>query len=231
MSLETIAMIMVRRRRTVLSSAALAIFLASALAQGVPEFSLSRLLPRELRVENQTAVNAAQAILSIARVRGGVVSLEDESPVPQVTVAAGLTVDEALTRVLGGRSKYLWREVDGVLNIVPQREMPLLETIVHEYEWRTSDLVSTSVRSVLRSPLIAARMSELGYVEGLYSITGLTKAPRVGAPPVDARVFVRRNIPLIDLLNEIVRSYSDPAIWHYDESLRGQTRVITLTAH
>jgi hypothetical protein len=41
-------------------------------------------------------------------------------------------------------------------------------------------------------------------------------------------VFVRRNITLFALLNEIVKSYPRSAIWHYNEVPKGQVRAVTI---
>jgi hypothetical protein len=80
-------------------------------------------------------------------------------------------------------------------------------------------------------PELVQRMAQLGYVDVLHSIVELSEPPRArgpAQPPEALQIFVRRNIALFDLLNDIVKCYSPPAIWHYNALPKGQVRAVTI---
>jgi len=187
-----------------------------------------------LRAENQSPVFAAHDVLLWAKLPGGIVDVGENEPVKEIVVPEGITVGEALTRVLAWQNKYFWKENDGVVNILPQKGVPtLLETNVPFYEWRSDEIPYSVVERLGQLPEFVRRRSQLGYVDGPHHGVGLQKPPRVGGPPeppVAPQIFVRRNIALFDLLNEIVKSYPHPAIWRYSEMAQGQARGVTLSA-
>jgi len=208
--------------------------LGMASGQAPPADFLSRTVPRDLSVAEQSPVYAAHDVLLWAKLAGGVVYLGGDGQAADVFIPEGTIVSDALNRVLGGQNKYIWREIDGVLDILPQKDQPpLLSANIPFFEWRSSESPGGVVGRLQQLPEVLRRMSQLGYVDGLHYGGGLQKQPRVGAPPPpteDPQVFVRRNIALLDLLNEIVKSYSRAAIWWYNEVAQGQVRAVTISA-
>lgn len=83
-------------------------------------------------------------------------------------------------------------------------------------------------------PEVRSGISRLGYIEGALHGPGLQKAPRLGGPPqqkIPPQLFVRRNLKLFDLLNEIARSFPDPVDWYYEEYPQDGKRAVTFSAH
>jgi len=211
----------------------LALGMASAQAPS-PESVMNRRVPRALDAGDQSQLYAAHGVLLEAGLSGGVVDLGDVGPTADAAVPEGTTVSEALTQVLGGRTKYYWREIGGGVDILPQKGIPpLLVTNIPFYEWRSDESPYSAVERLQQLPEVTRRMSQLGYVDGLHHGPGLQKAPRVAASPEPLqppRTYVRRNMALLDLLNEIVKSYPPPAIWSYQEVVQDQVRAVTISA-
>ncbi len=228
---------LIKRSRHALHSlpAALFVGLGIAAGQAPPADILNRTLPDGPASADQSPVYAAHAILVRARVSGGVVYLGDDGPAAATLLPEGAIVSDALTRVLAGQTKYFWREIDGVIDISPVKGIPpLLATRVRFFEWRSSESPYNAVSRLSRLPEVVGAMSQLGYVDGLHNGPGPQKPPRVFGPPEPPepqQVFVRRDITLLDLLNEIVKSYPASATWWYTESPRGGARSVDISAH
>jgi hypothetical protein len=190
----------------------------------------------EIRASDQSPLQVASEILSFSGLAGGVVWLGDDEPVTAVIVPEGVNTGLALTNVLASQDKYVWRENDGVVNLLPRKGTPsLLLTKIPLFEWNSNELAGVVVGRLERLPEVVRGMSQLGYHEGLHH-GGLSKPPRVGAPPATAetpQVFVRRNITLIELLNDIAKSYPKPAIWWYEEQrpAPGEAIAVVLIAN
>jgi hypothetical protein len=198
---------------------------------------LERIMSQSLRTENNSAIYFAGEVMLRARVGGGVVDLGDNEPVTEILLPEGLTVSQALTHVLSFQDRYFWREVNGLVNILPQNGIPpLLDTKIALFKWRSNATAWGVVEALGQSPEFVGRRSQLGYVDGLHYGPGLQAAPPVystkGPAPVEApKVFERRDIALIDLLNQIAMTYSPPAIWRYSEYSQGRARAVTISAH
>lgn len=214
--------------------AALLLVVGTASGQVRPAGVLDRPMPEALRAASQSPVYAAHDVLLTARVAGGIMYLGDDGPARDVVIPGGVTVGEALTRMLSPQDRYIWRVTDGVIDVVPRAGTPpLLDTIIPYYEWRSNEIPFFSVGRLAQLPEVVRRMSELGLVDGLHVVVMSFKAPRVYGPtepPEIPQVFVRRNITLLKLLNEIVKSYPPPAIWWYRELPQGKARGVTIEA-
>jgi hypothetical protein len=203
-------------------------------AQSLADHLAGRLMPSAVKAANESPVYAAHTLLVCARAAGGIVWTEDAGLIADIQVPEGIPLGDALTRVLAWQDKYFWRETDGVVNILPRKSLPpLLETNIPYYTWRSDETPSLVVGRLQQLPEVLRRVSEMGYVDGLHNGPGLRKPPRVGAPPETAvsQVFVRRNLTLLALLNEIARSFPSPAIWSYHEYPQGRARALTIDAH
>jgi|CZKS01.1.fsa_nt_gi hypothetical protein len=155
--------------------------LGMALGQVRPAAVVDQPLAQALRAENQLPVFAARDVLFWAKLPGGIVYVGEDRPVKEIMVPEGITVGEALTRVLAWQNKYFWRVTDGVVNILPEKGMPtLLETNIPFYEWRSNESPGSAVGRLQQLPEVVRHMSQLGYVDGLHLIDEMSKPPRVG---------------------------------------------------
>jgi hypothetical protein len=202
--------------------------LAAAFGQDDPNSTiLSRTIPMDLQIlQAEPTLNLTARLLMSANASGGIVSSGayavtsgDENP-------QGRSLNEALAHVLGPLTKYEWRETGGLVNILPRSGVPpLLNTVIGYFQWDANGGGYTPMEEL---PEVAKRMKELGYEVGGKAIVIPSKPPRLSGPPEIPNLVTRTNISLLDLLNDMVKSYSRPSIWYYHDTSDGKVHEVTI---
>lgn len=214
----------------------LVLFLQIASGQEpTPNLLLARTLPIDVRADNRRYVQVAYELLLDARVAGGVVDGSEDATAGDLVIPEGMPLGDALTSLLGGQRQIVWLETGGVVNVLPQRGIPaLLKTNVSFFEWKSDESPYAVVSKLDAVPEVVRSRSLAGYDQAPHMVPGLQKAPRIGVTPAfpeTPQVFVRRNVMLYNLLNEIVKSYPTPALWMYSETRNGAGHAVSLFAN
>jgi hypothetical protein len=161
-----------------------------------------------------------EEILRGTGVPAGVVVLANCSTPPHVrlNLSQGTSVAEALNALVASNPEYRWQADGNVINLLPMKAAPLLETEIREFRMDTTDREIGAVLSELMAlPVVRKRQSELKLKSGIYQGgPGAAEEHPVPKKPVPIHIRVQ-NLSLQEALNSVVETYGH-SVWVYGET-------------
>lgn len=171
----------------------------------------------ELRFENQDIVSALMRSFSSTKVPAGVSQIfrdytetEDE---PTINFSSGnLSLGKILTEITRLEPRYQWKEENGVINVYPTNDYPILDTVISEFYFENK-----TKGELLFELLNTKEFQE--YLKGnQLSVVPFQIISGLRGKQVETRKFTTnlKNVTVREILNEIVRQ-NGKSTWIYKE--------------
>lgn len=182
------------------------------------------ILARSVAVKDSqetTLKGALSQVLSSARVPGGIVTVAQCGEEPKYNFAPfGSSLHSSLESIIAARPDYKWVVEEGVVNVLHSGgNVPMLDSVVSEFELKESDNIFGSLNRLLSAPEVQRRAAELNLRRGStqLGIMPLSVKPVVAANEANRKTVMScKDITLREALNAIVREHKT-AVWAYTE--------------
>jgi hypothetical protein len=175
----------------------------------------------DITAENQPVVSILQDVLRGTGVPGGFAEITVCSDVPKgrLKLQQGTTIREAMDAFIAANPSYQWRLQGGVVNLMPQDDVPLLDTKIVKFD---KDATDREIPAVLQDLLslheVQERAAALGLKPGLgQGGPGVVEEHPAPKEPVAFHISVRDR-SLQDAFNEVVRTSGKGVVWIYHET-------------
>jgi hypothetical protein len=175
----------------------------------------------DIPVANRRILFIFQDVLWGSGLNGGFAEIggcsESELPQGSLKLKPGITVREAMDALVAANPNYQWEWEDGMVNLLPRVEIPLLDTRITSFQMDATDReVPAVVGYMLRLPEVRAREAELGLKEALgQGGLGSLDVHPVPRQPVAVHIDVA-NLSLRHAINKIARILPK-TVWVYRE--------------
>jgi hypothetical protein len=180
-------------------------------------------IDHDITAKNQQILVIFQDVLRGTGLNGGFAEIGgcSDSDLPQgsLKLKLGITVREAMDALVSVNPSlsYQWEWEDGMVNLLPRVDIPLLDTRITNFRMDAMDReIPAVVEDMLRLPEVRAREADLDLREGLgQGELGAYEEHPIPRRPVAVHVDVK-DLPLRNAINNIVRAMPK-AVWIYHE--------------
>ena len=152
--------------------------------------------------------------------RGGFAQFVGCTDLPKghLDVKKGITVRDAMDALVAANPGYQWDMEDGVVNLMPRRGVPLLNTIITKFHMEATDQEAhVFFQDLLTVPEVQQREAALGLKKGLGQ-GGPTSVPKHPVPKKHLPVSINvQNLTLQESFNKIV-GVLPKGVWLYYET-------------
>jgi hypothetical protein len=160
-------------------------------------------------------------VLHHAQFSGGIVEVHDcfkpekAGRWPHSDDLNGLTLREALNRIVADDPRYKWQIDDTAIDLIPRRGVPpLLDIHLTHFQLRAEDVAMAIEATLFTEPTVEKALHELN----------LKKEDRLkvyigSAPPPMGKPLDLIDASILHILNAVASNHRFPAVWHYAESV------------
>jgi len=184
-------------------------------------------LDHDVLVENQPVLSIFLDVLRGTGVNGGFAEIAACSNLSQgdLKLKQGTTIREAMDALVSANPTYKWELQDGVVILMPQGGVPLLDTKIGKFHVDASDSETSAViEEMLRSPEVRSRAVQLDLKLGLGQGGPGVYVEHPAPHPTVRFQYDWENFSLLEGLSRSVRT-SPKAVWIYRETDCGKDKT------
>ncbi len=200
-----------------------------AAASGEPQPADVR-IGHDVLVENQRVLDIFLSVLRDTGVHGGFAEVAGCSDLPQgsLKLKQGITLRDAMDALVAANPNYQWELEDGVVDLMPRVDVPLLDTKIGRFQKDATDREAPAILyELLWLPEVQAHAAQLDLKPalgqggpGVYDENPVQREP--------ARIHANwQNLSLLDAFNRTVQT-SRKAVWIYRETDCNRDRTYTV---
>lgn len=177
-------------------------------------------IDHEVLAENQLLLYTFLDTLRGTGLHAGFVEIAGCSDLPKgrLQIKQGVTVRQAMDAIVVANPGYRWELEDGVVNLMPLSNAPLLDTRIAKFQMAATDReIPALLQDLLRLPEVRRHEAALGLKQGFgQGGPSAGEVNPVSRQPVPIEIDVQ-NLPLRDAFNKIVQG-SPKGVWIYHET-------------